>query len=57
MLLIFKNHYMFGTRLRVGHLIPLAVALYTILIGYQLALMEGYFESGLSITTTLIVPL
>lgn len=56
-LLIFKNYYLFGTRLRVGYLIPLAVALYAILIGYQLALMNGYFGSGLSTTTTLIVPL
>jgi hypothetical protein len=39
-LLIFKNHYLFGTRLRVGHLIPLIVALYAVLIGYQLVLMN-----------------
>ena len=42
LLLIFQNHYMFGTRLRVGYLIPMAVALYAILIGYQLVLMHKY---------------
>ena len=42
LLLIFQNHYLFGTRLRVGYLIPLAVALYAILIGYQLVLMHKY---------------
>ena len=40
LLLILKNHYMFGTRLRVGHLIPAAVAMYSVLIGYQLVLMQ-----------------
>jgi hypothetical protein len=34
-LLIFKNHYLFGTRLRVGHLLPIIVVLYLILIAYQ----------------------
>ena len=42
LLLIFKNHYLFGTRIRVGHLIPLIVALYLALIGYQLVLMQKY---------------
>jgi hypothetical protein len=42
LLLIFKNHYLFGTRLRVGYLIPISVALYAILIGYQLMLMSQY---------------
>jgi hypothetical protein len=41
-LLIFKNHYLFGTPVRVGHLLPFAVLLYAILIGYQLALMQKY---------------
>jgi hypothetical protein len=41
-LLIFKNYYLFGTRLRVGYLIPIAVVLYALLIGYQLALMHRY---------------
>ncbi len=40
LLLIFKNHYLFGTRLRVGHLVPAAVALYGLLIAYQLVLMH-----------------
>ena len=35
LLLVFKNHYLFGTRLRVGHLIPVIVALYLMLIVYQ----------------------
>jgi hypothetical protein len=39
-LLIFKNYYLFGTRMRVGHLIPLVVAMYCLLIGYQLVLMQ-----------------
>ena len=41
LLLIFKNHYLFRTQLRVGHLIPIAVGLYAILIGYQVALMQN----------------
>ncbi len=40
LLLIFKNHYLFGTRLRVGYLIPVIVVLYLVLIGYQLALVH-----------------
>ena len=39
-LLIFKNYYLFGTRVRVGYLIPLLVTLYAVLIGYQLLLMQ-----------------
>ena len=42
LLLIFKNHYLFGTRIRVGHLIPMAVVLYAILISYQLILIQQY---------------
>ena len=42
LLLIFKNHYLFDTRVRVGYLIPLALAMYLALIGYQLALLHGY---------------
>ena len=40
LLLIFRNFYLFGTRMRVGHLIPTVVALYAVLIGYQLVLMR-----------------
>jgi hypothetical protein len=43
LLLIFQNHYLFNTRLRVGHLIPIAVALYAVLIGYQFVLMQGVY--------------
>jgi len=39
-LLIFRNHYLFGTRLRVGYLIPVSVALYAVLIGYQIVLID-----------------
>ncbi len=39
-LLIFQNYYLFGTKLRVGYLIPVTVALYAILIAYQLVLMQ-----------------
>ncbi len=39
-LLIFRNHYLFGTRLRVGYLIPVSVALYVVLIGYQVTLIN-----------------
>jgi hypothetical protein len=42
LLLIFKNFYLFGTRFRVGYLIPAIVVLYGVLIGYQLLLMHRY---------------
>ena len=42
LLLIFKNHHLFGTPVRVGYLIPMAVVLYLVLIGYQLVLMHKY---------------
>jgi hypothetical protein len=42
LLLIFQNYYLFGTRLRVGYLLPMAVALYAVLIAYQLVLMHKY---------------
>jgi hypothetical protein len=42
LLLIFKNYYLFDTRVRVGHLIPMALVTYLALIGYQLALMHSY---------------
>ena len=32
-LLIFKNYYLFGTRVRVGYLIPLLVVLYASYLG------------------------
>ncbi len=38
LLLVFKNHYLFGTRFRVGYLLPIFVALYMILLAYQLRL-------------------
>jgi hypothetical protein len=39
-LLIFRNHYLFGTQLRVGYLIPISVALYAVLISYQVILID-----------------
>jgi hypothetical protein len=42
LLLIFQNHYLFGTRIRVGYLVPVAVALYMVLIAYQLTLMPRF---------------
>jgi hypothetical protein len=41
LLLIFKNHYLFGTPLRVGHLIVVAVLLYVVLICYQVVLIQN----------------
>ena len=41
LLLIFKNHYLFGTRFRVGYLIPIIVAAYLVLIAYQTILIVG----------------
>jgi hypothetical protein len=42
LLLVFQYHYLFGTRIRVGHLIPVVVAMYAVLIGYQLVLLHRY---------------
>lgn len=39
LLLIYKNHYLFGTRVRVGYLLGLIVALYLVLIAYQTCLI------------------
>ena len=38
--LIFRNHYLFGTRVRVGYLIPASVAMYAVLLGYQIILID-----------------
>lgn len=42
LLLIFQNHYLFGTRVRVAYFLPCAVVLYLALIAYQLVLMHRY---------------
>jgi hypothetical protein len=42
-LLIFKNHYLFSTRFRVGYLIPLFVVLYAALLAYQVYLFQIVF--------------
>jgi hypothetical protein len=39
LLLVFKNHYLLGTRLRIGHLIPAFVVAYAILLCYQVCLI------------------
>ena len=38
-LLVFKNFYMFGTRFRVGYVIPTFVVLYLGLLSYQICLV------------------
>jgi len=40
-LLIFRHFPLFGTRFRVGHLLPVFVSLYLVLLGYQLALIRA----------------
>jgi hypothetical protein len=40
LLLIYQHHRLFGTRVRVAHLLPVAVALYGVLIGYQVLLLH-----------------
>ncbi len=40
LLLIFKNHRLFGGRVLVGQLIPACVALYAMLLAYQILLIE-----------------
>jgi hypothetical protein len=42
LLLIFQHHQLFGTRIRVWHLLPAAVAMYAVLIAYQLVLLYYY---------------
>ncbi|MBN1394421.1 MAG: hypothetical protein JW959_05320 [Pirellulales bacterium] len=42
LLIIYKNHYLFGTRFRIGYLIPALAALYAALICYQLVLIFRY---------------
>jgi hypothetical protein len=39
-LLVFKNHCLFGTRFRVGYLVPCFVSLYACLIVYQIQLVQ-----------------
>ena len=43
-LLIFRHFPLFRSRLRVGHLLPVFVALYLILLGYQIALMNTHVD-------------
>ncbi len=40
-LLIYRDFSLFGTRFRVGHLIPVFIALYIALLGYQVALIRA----------------
>lgn len=39
-LLIFKEHRMFGTCFRVGYLLPIFVGMYVLLLGHQLQLLK-----------------
>ena len=41
LLLLLKNHFMFGTRLRVSYLIPIFVGAYVVLLSYQLGLLHA----------------
>ena len=38
LLLVFKNHYLFGSHFRVGYLFPVFIGMYLCLIGYQMLL-------------------
>lgn len=40
-LIVFRHFPLFRTRFRVGHLLPVFVALYLILLGYQVALLNA----------------
>jgi hypothetical protein len=42
LLLIYQNHYLFGTRVRVGYMIPFTLVLYVVLIVYQIVLIQKY---------------
>ncbi len=46
LLLLLKNFYLFGTRIRVGYLLPLTIVLYAVLIGYQLVLTSRLATGG-----------
>ena len=41
LLLIFKSYFLFGTRFRVGYLIPAFVVAYVVLLGYQFFLLHA----------------
>jgi hypothetical protein len=41
-LLLFNKFFLFGTKVRVGYLIPCTVAIYAVLIGYQLVLIDTH---------------
>jgi hypothetical protein len=47
-LLIFRHFTLFGTRFRVGYLLPVFVALYLVLLGYQVTLMYAPDDLGRS---------
>ena len=40
MLLVYKNYPMFGTRFRVGYLLPVFFSLYLVLAAYQVYLLN-----------------
>ena len=43
-LLVFKNFTLFGSRVRVGYLIPLLVGMYVVLLVYQANLLRTHLE-------------
>ena len=45
-LLVFRHFPLFGTRFRVGYLLPVFVGLYLVLLGYQLALINAPDDPG-----------
>lgn len=49
--LVMNRYRLFGTRLRVGHLLLLVAALYLVLIGYQLVLWYGEAAEGTASTS------
>ena len=41
LLLVYKNHYLFGTKFRVGYLLSVFIGLYVCLIVYQMSLFQN----------------
>ncbi len=42
LLVLFSGHYILNGRVRIGHLVPVVVAMYLVLISYQIVLMYQY---------------
>jgi Domain of unknown function (DUF5658) len=55
--LVMNRYRLFGTRFRVGHLVPIVAGMYLVLIGYQLALWREHWElSGLTLVSPRAMP-